>query len=47
MNITELSLRELAGALGSRQISSVEAASAYLAAIKEKEPSIGAFITVT
>lgn len=47
MNITELTLRDLTGALSRREVSSREAAEAYLAAIREKEPQVGAYLTVT
>ena len=47
MNITELSLRELTAALSRKEVSSREAAAAYLAAISEKEPQVGAYLTVT
>lgn len=47
MNIIDMNVRELAGALSAREVSAVEAAQSYLAVIKQKEPQIGAFITVT
>ena len=47
MNITELSLRELTAALSRKEVSAREAASAYLASIAEKEPQVGAYLTVT
>ena len=47
MKITEMSLRQLTGALADGQISAVEAARAYLDAVHEKEPQVGAYITVT
>ena len=47
MNITELSLRELTEALANKTLSSREATEAYLAAIREKEPQVGAYLTVT
>lgn len=44
--ITGLSLRELSAALQGRAVSSVEATGAYLAAIRQKEPSVGAYLSV-
>lgn len=44
--ITELTVRELSRRLQSKEISATEAASAYLAAIKEKEPAVGAYLSV-
>ncbi len=44
--ITELTVRELSRKLQAKEISAVEAASAYLTAIKEKEPSVGAYLSV-
>lgn len=44
--ITELSVRELSQRLQSKEISAAETASAYLAAIKDKEPSVGAYLSV-
>jgi aspartyl-tRNA(Asn)/glutamyl-tRNA(Gln) amidotransferase subunit A len=46
MKITELSLRELTGALSRKQISSREATEAYLSAIREKDKDIGAYLSV-
>lgn len=47
MKITELSLPELSQALAKKEISAREAAESYLAVIAEKEPSIGAYLSVT
>lgn len=47
MNITELSVRELSLALTKKEISAREAAESYLAAIKEKDEQVGAYLTVT
>lgn len=47
MNITDLSLRDLTAALETREISAREATRSYLAAIAEKEPQVGAYLTVT
>ena len=44
--ITELTVWELSRKLQAKEISAVEAASAYLTAIKEKEPSVGAYLSV-
>ena len=47
MNLTQLSMTELASLLQTRKISAVEAAEAYLAQIREKDGQIGAYLTVT
>ena len=45
--VRALSVAALSKALQSGEITALETAEAYLAAIKEKEPAIGAYITVT
>jgi Asp-tRNA(Asn)/Glu-tRNA(Gln) amidotransferase A subunit family amidase len=45
--ITALTACRLAEALHKRQISAEEAAESYLRRIEEKEPEIGAYLTVT
>lgn len=47
MNITELSLKDLTQALSRKEVSALEAAESYLAVIAEKEPQVGAYLTVT
>lgn len=47
MNITELSLRELTTALATRNISSREVTESYLSAIHERDPEVGAYLSVT
>lgn len=47
MNITELSLRDLTAALASKELSSREATESYLAVIAEKDPDVGAYLSVT
>lgn len=47
MQITELPLRELTAALGKKEISAREATEGYLAVIAEKEPQVGAYLSVT
>ncbi len=47
MNLTQLSMTELASLLQTRKISAMEAAEAYLAQIREKDGEIGAYLTVT
>ena len=47
MNITELTVRQLAQALERKEISAREAAQSYLNAIAEKDGQVGAYLTVT
>ena len=47
MNIFDMTIHELHGALKARTLSSVEATTALLARIAAVEPQIGSFITVT
>jgi aspartyl-tRNA(Asn)/glutamyl-tRNA(Gln) amidotransferase subunit A len=47
MNIHEMTIHELHGALAGKQISSVEATTAVLERIDAVEPQVGAYITVT
>ncbi len=47
MDITELTLRELTGALQRKAVSAREAAEGYLARMAEQEPEVGAYLTVT
>ncbi|MBC8571188.1 Asp-tRNA(Asn)/Glu-tRNA(Gln) amidotransferase subunit GatA [Zongyangia hominis] len=47
MNITEMPVWELSRALQGKELSAVEAASAYLDEISAKEKDIGAYLTVT
>ncbi len=47
MNITELTVRQLAQALERKEISAREAAQSYLNAIVEKDGQVGAYLTVT
>ena len=46
MNITELTVRQLAQALERKEISAREAAQSYLNAIVEKDGQVGAYLTV-
>jgi aspartyl-tRNA(Asn)/glutamyl-tRNA(Gln) amidotransferase subunit A len=47
MNIYDMTIHELHGALTGKQISSVEATTAVLARIEAVEPQVGSYITVT
>ena len=44
--ITSLSLRQLSGCLRSGELTAVQAAEAYLASIRENDPSIRAYLSV-
>lgn len=47
MNMTELTVKQLAQALDRKEVSAREAAEAYLRAIEEKDAAVGAYLTVT
>lgn len=47
MNMTELTVKQLAQALERKEVSAREAAEAYLRAIEEKDAAVGAYLTVT
>ena len=47
MNMTELTVKQLAQALDRKEVSAREAAEAYLRAIEEKGAAVGAYLTVT
>ena len=47
MNMTELTVKQLAQALDRKDVSAREAAEAYLRAIEEKDAAVGAYLTVT
>ena len=47
MNITELTVKQLAEALGKKELSAREAAEAYFTAIEQTDGDVGAYLTVT
>ena len=47
MNMTELTVKQLAQALDRKEVSAREAAEAYLRAIEEQDAAVGAYLTVT
>ena len=47
MPITDMTARELSQALAARELSAREAASAYLERIREQDPQLNTYITVT
>ena len=47
MNITELTVKQLAKALEQKELSARDAAEAYFSAIGQKDGDVGAYLTVT
>ena len=47
MNITELTVKQLAQALEQKELSARDAAEAYFSAIGQKDGDVGAYLTVT